>query len=519
VIFSGKNAHFLTRENFPSMISSCESREHLRQPHFESDIMKKINRKFLALTTVSLAIGLSLAACGGSSSSDNSPQTVTSTSDTAIGAISGFGSIIVNGVRYDDSAAKVMDDNGTSRSTNSLGIGMMVELKGRVRDDGTGTGSASDITLFSELQGPISNLNIAAGTFTVLGLNVSVSAATAFQDVSGLSALANGNIVEVYGLRSGTNIAASRIEKQSPVAGATVTKLRGQVSAVNTASNTFTVAGVTVNFANAVVTPNAAAIANGSFVKVSSTTSSTGNTLTASRVNVIGARQFALADGAKSEIQGLVSNFVSASQFTVAGVTVNASNATFVRGTAATLANGARIEIKGSVANDVLNARLVKFEDGSGVDEFRLFGVVSNFVSLSNFVVRGVTVDASATGILFERGTAAQIANGSTLEVEGSLLSTANGSILKASKVKFENGISLAPTPTSAVGTEVEFKGTVSSISGDTLVIGTRTIKLSASTVYRKVTRAQLVSGTFVEIKGTTQADGSVAAARVSLED
>jgi hypothetical protein len=480
--------------------------------------MKYISKKFLAFTSVTVAIGLTVAACGGGSSSVGTPQ-ATATSDTAIGAISGFGSIIVNGVRYDDSAAKVMDDNGTSRSTSSLGMGMMVEVKGSVRDDGSGTGSASDITLFSELQGPISNLNVAAGTFTVLGLTVSASAATAFQDVSGLSALANGNIVEVYGLRSGTSIVASRIEKQSPVVGATVTKLRGQVAAVNTAANTFTVSGVTVNFANAVVTPNAAAITTGSFVKVSSTTAAVGNTLTASRVNVIGVRQFELANGAKSEIQGLISNFVSTSQFTVAGVTVNASNATFVRGTAATLANGARIEIKGSVANDVLNARLIKFEDGSGVDEFRLFGAVSNFVSLSNFVVRGVTVDASAAGILFERGTAAQIANGSTLEVEGSLQSTATGSVLKASKVKFENGVSLTPTPTSAVGSEVEFKGTVASVTGDTLVIGTRTIKLSASTVYRKVTRAQLVSGTFVEVKGTLQADGSVAAARVSLED
>jgi hypothetical protein len=482
--------------------------------------MKKIKSKFISLTTLSLAIALAVAACGGGSSSDSGPQaSAGSTSDTAIGAISGFGSIIVNGVRYDDSVAKVMDDNGASRSSSSLGMGMMVEVRGSVRDDGTGTGSASDITLFSELQGPISNLNVTAGTFTVLGLNVSVNGATAYQDVSGLSALANGNIVEVYGLRSGTSISASRIEKQTPVSGATVAKLRGQASAVNTAAQTFTVAGITVNFANAVITPNTTAITDGAFVKVSSTTAAVGNTLTASRINVIGARQFALANGAKSEIQGLVSNFISLSQFTVAGVTVNASNASFVRGTPATIANGTRIEIKGSVANDVLNARLVKFEDGTGVDEFRLFGAVSNFVSLSNFVVRGVTVDASAAGVLFERGTAAQIANGSALEIEGSLQSTGTGSVLKASKVKFESGPSLAPTPTSAVGSELEFKGTITSITGDTLVIGTRTIKLSSSTVYRRVTRAQLTSGAFVEIKGTLQADASVAAVRVSLED
>jgi hypothetical protein len=501
---------------FPIYAQSSDG--YLASTFGKGKIMKQLyQRLFCAVTLVGAA---SLTACGGGAGGSPSevalPTVSNSTfSDTAIGAISGFGSVIVNGVRYDDSAASVTDDDGVSKSSSSLGLGMMVELKGKLREDGTG--SANQISVFSEVQGPITNLNAAAGTFTLLGLTVSAGPATVFQDTSGLSKLANGNIVEVYGLRNGTTIAASRIEKKTIGAGATVIKLRGQISALNTATNTMMVSGSTVSFANAVITPNAAALVDGVFIKVSSVSPANGNTINASRVQVLGNRQFSLENGAKSEIQGLVTNYVSINQFSVAGIVVNGASAVLVRGNAAAIANGARVKVKGNYLNNVLNARLIQFEDGAGIDEFRLYGPVSSFVSVSSFVVRGITVDASATGVLFERGTAAQIGNGSNLEIEGSLIASATGPILKASKVKFENSPATGVPPTN--GSEIEFKGTIASINGDTLLIGTRTVKIVASTVFRRITRAQFVSGSLVEVKGVLLADGSIEASRISLED
>jgi len=226
---------------------------------------------------------------------------------------------------------------------------------------------------------------------------------------------------------------------------------------------------------------------------------------------VVGSRPFGFADGGKSELEGVVSDFVSLSQFKVGGIAVNAANAIFVRGQSASIANGTRLEVKGIYNNNVITASKVKFEDGLGADEFELHGLVSNFTSLSNFVVRGVTVDASGTGVLFERGTASEVADGRELEVEGSIESTASGSILRASKVKFEDS-------TGGAG-EFEFKGSVISITGDTMVVGTRTVTLTSSTVFRRMTKAQIVAGAFLEIKGKLQSDGSVIAERISLED
>jgi Domain of unknown function (DUF5666) len=469
----------------------------------------------LSLTTLAL-----LSACGGgggASSTGNNQTSLAAAEDGTVGTISGFGSVIVNGVRYDDSAATVKDDFGNSLSSSRLGLGMTVHLKGKSNDDGSG--SASGINIFSELQGPISALNASAGTFSLFGIAVVVDAKTVFADVAGLAALSNGSVVEVYGLRSGNTVTATRIERKTPAVGDTVVKLRGAITGLNASASTFNLAGLIISFASAQVTPNSAALTEGGFVAVSSSSSPTGTNLAASRVIVLGSKPFGFNDSAKSELEGVISGFTSPSQFTVAGITVNASNAVFVRGTVASLANGGRVEIKGSYSNNILTARLVKFEDGLGSDDFELHGPVSNFISLSNFVVRGVNVDASGAGVLFERGVAANIANGRQLEVEGSMQSSASGSILKATKVKFEDSPSSSNSSSNTGAGEFEFRGKVTSVSGNTLVVGSRTVNLASNTVFRRIARAQLVAGVLLEIKGTLLASGSVDAERISLED
>jgi Domain of unknown function (DUF5666) len=493
----------------------------------------------LSITTLAL-----LSACGGGGSSGSGtpasgtpaaqPPTVT-VEDGTVGIISGFGSVIVNGVRYDDSSASVKDDHGISLSSSRLGLGMTVHLRGKSNDDGTG--SASGINVFSELQGPVSALNAAAGTFTLFGIAVTVDAKTVFADVSGLAALSNGNIVEVYGLRNGNAVTATRIERKTPAAGDAVVKLRGAITGLNAAASTFNLAGLVVSFASAQVTPSNGSLTEGGFVSVSANSAPVGTTLTATRVSALGARSFSFDDRAKSELEGVISGFTSVGQFTVGGITVNATNAVFVRGTVASLANGGRVEIKGTYSNNVLNARLVKFEDSISSDDFEVHGAVSGFTSLANFVVRGIKVDASGAGILFERGVAANIANGRLLEVEGSMQSSASGSILKATKVKFEDasgsssttsGTTSVTTPTSTSGSnsgsssttgEFEFTGRVTSLTGNTLVVGTRTVNLAANTVFRRIARAQLVAGVLLEIKGNLLANGNIDAERISLED
>ena len=84
------------------------------------------------------AVGL--AACGGSGgSSDSSPVPVGAIDGGGLhvsaGPINGFGSVIVNGVRYDTSGAQIIvDDNVASES--DLKVGQFVLIAATGDDDG-----------------------------------------------------------------------------------------------------------------------------------------------------------------------------------------------------------------------------------------------------------------------------------------------------------------------------------------------------------------------------------------------
>ena len=73
-----------------------------------------------------LWLALALVACGGGVDSGGTGAT----SSYASGPITGFGSVIVNGVRFDDSLASISDDDGTLRQRGDLRLGMSVEIRG-----------------------------------------------------------------------------------------------------------------------------------------------------------------------------------------------------------------------------------------------------------------------------------------------------------------------------------------------------------------------------------------------------
>ncbi len=66
-----------------------------------------------------------LAACGGGGGVDTG-GTGGAVPAVASGPITGFGSVIVGGVRFDDSSAEVEDLDGTRRSRDELRLGMTV---------------------------------------------------------------------------------------------------------------------------------------------------------------------------------------------------------------------------------------------------------------------------------------------------------------------------------------------------------------------------------------------------------
>lgn len=268
------------------------------------------------------------------------------------GVITGFGSVIVNGIHFDVSSADVTIDDSPS-DESSLRIGMEVTVRG----NGT---SASSITAADDLEGPIGGIDAVAKSFSVMGQTVQTDNQTRFEGTAGLTALDQGNIVEVSGLADSTGVIhATRVElKTAATDSSTEIEVKGTVSNIDSAGKTFKLNALTVDFANATMKDfGAGGMSNGQFVEVKSTLGNmTGSTLTAETVELEPGLD--AAEDEHVEIKGYITDYVSNGSFKVNGMTVDASGLSV-----AGLANDVEVEVEGTAnAAGVLVAVKVELE-------------------------------------------------------------------------------------------------------------------------------------------------------------
>ena len=173
-----------------------------------------------------LSLAITLAGCGGSSSStdDNQLSPVSAaTPITAVGQITGFGSVYVNGVEYDTTGANYDVDDAAASGDDDLDVGMVVKIQGAVNADGL-TGQANNISYDDDVEGMVENLatdidDANIKTFMVMGISVRADKnSTNFEGEDdptfGFDTIMNGDNVEVSGDFSGDILIASYIEKQ-----------------------------------------------------------------------------------------------------------------------------------------------------------------------------------------------------------------------------------------------------------------------------------------------------------------
>jgi cytoskeletal protein CcmA (bactofilin family) len=167
-----------------------------------------------------VAIATALGSCGGGGGGDSSRSGSSSDSAvTTVGKIDGFGSVYVNGIKFDTSQTSYQVDGEQEFDDSALGLGMVVRVEGQVNDDGT-TGIADHIEYDDDLEGPIDTGSLVRGdtvtTFTILGMAVAADInETVFDDGASYQGLTEGQELEVSGYFDGSQIVASRIELQS----------------------------------------------------------------------------------------------------------------------------------------------------------------------------------------------------------------------------------------------------------------------------------------------------------------
>lgn len=347
----------------------------------------------------------------------------------ASGPITGFGSVIVNDLVFDDSLALVEDGDGGRRARADLRLGMTVEIES---DAIVGSGArASRVRFDSAVVGPVESLE--ADGFVVLGQRVAVDATTVFDSAlaAGLAAVQPGQLVEVYGLYDGLGrFRATRVERRTAVL---AYRLRGLVNGIDEGTKTLRIGTGLFAYAAAASTPSDLAV--GSFVRLLISTDPPG---LAGRRQVLhfGEVQRPLLDVDGCSVKGHVTRFTSLSDFRVDGRPVDASAAEVNGGP---LAFGTRVEVIGSLRAGVLVATRVEVRSDQFERDrlFELRGPIDTVAAdRTSMQVRGITVDLTRPQLVFVDGTAASLVAGRQVEVRG-VVSVGDGTRLDALLVKF----------------------------------------------------------------------------------
>jgi hypothetical protein len=381
---------------------------------------------------IALAVSTLVASCGGGADSGTgtgSSSQVAGTpgtggtgigADTGIysrGTIAGFGSVIVNGVKFDDVGAAVQI-NGIQAPADDLRLGMVAGVTGSRYADMV-TGRADHIEVWSIARGPITATN--AGQFSVMGMTVLTASPVVLDGVGGLADLKAGQVVQVWGLQAdaiGRSWTATRVAVvQAPAL---------QVS------TGWVVVDHGQRLLNGLLLTGAKAdtLRNGQLIRVEGMWDEGAGTLSVDRVTEVSIVSEP-GSGIEVEIEGVVTSLQPGGHLTLGSLNVDAS-ATALGAIYAQLKVGSRVEIYGGWQGQTLKASKIELEDEASEGSVEIEGSIQSFTSVSNFVVRNQRCDASGA-TRFEGGTASNLRQGVRVHVKG----TIEGNVLKVSSVEF----------------------------------------------------------------------------------
>ena len=311
------------------------------------------------------AVVLALAGCGGGGGDGGIGGTGT-TAVVSTGVMT-KGSVVLNGVRFDDSRAGITL-NGAAGSAAQLKTGMVVKLRGRINSDGV-SGTAEKVQAENEVRGTVQTKDPATGTMTVNNQTVLVDDQTAYANMSGLSdpLLRDGiSDVGVHGLRDGNGVLRATYIERSTTLGGGEDSVKGVVTNLSVTPPTFVLAGptpLTVDYSAVIPVP---ALSNGTRVEVHGDFS--GGVFAATRIDLENEEdaEFEPQPDDEFEVEGYVTGCGSAdpcTSFAVNGQPVQVNSSTqFQNGAATDLADNIKVEVEGRLSGTTLLASKITFK-------------------------------------------------------------------------------------------------------------------------------------------------------------
>lgn len=347
------------------------------------------------------------------------------------------------------------------------------------------------------------------GNLVVNGVSFDTSSATITAD--GLtvteSDLAIGQLVEVAGNFS-TGVAASvtyRSEIKGPVTSVTATDpVLG--------TGTFVVLGQTVHVNSQTVYDGTTLelIAVNDLLEVSGPRNADGSVVASYIEAKLGLAEY--------KVVGLAEN-ATATTFTIGGLSVDYGSADTSDLAGGVVNNGDRVEAEtapsGFTAPSSFIADEVESADGTGIgagERIELEGFITDFASPASFRVLNIPVTTTA-GTVFENGSAASLANGVKVEVEGTVNS---GGVLVAESCEIES--------TGAVRTEwnleaIDLAGSTVTVLGIQWEIRSTTeLEDDSAADVDPLNFANLAIGDLVKVRGFRDG-GALVASRLERDD
>ena len=326
--------------------------------------MMKVNFQTMSIILISTL----LSACGDLQVAGN--DGITGTGITA-GSVTDFGSIYVNGIKFDVDNATFSRDGIISAGQSEFSLGEYVVIRGSVDKTGT-TGVAEDVSFEDLLEGVVTLASTDDVRIEILGQSVEIDSNTKLlidddnlpaAVFTKLSDLIVGNIVEVSGLKDSTGLIKATSIKLKEDSGSE-NELKGTINNINLTANTFMIGNILIDYSVAILDGFNGDPENGQFVEVNSSTTYDGIILVADEIELEN-EHLIIDEGTEVEIEGIVTRYVSGTDFDVNGIAITTNIETeYHNGVAIDIDLNVSLEVHGTInSNGILVAEEIEFEE------------------------------------------------------------------------------------------------------------------------------------------------------------
>ncbi|MCP5207868.1 MAG: hypothetical protein H7A01_11730 [Hahellaceae bacterium] len=422
-----------------------------------------------------------------------------------IGTISGFGSVIVNGIKFNTDNANIFDGSDPTDESR-LDVGQVVMVTGDI-DSKTSTGVASSIVLTTELIGPVTAIDATNQTVTILGQLVQLNNDTLFdQENASIDSLKIGDYLRVYGLRASSEIVASRLEHETDMMNVDV---RGKIESLDLNLQRFEINEQVIDYSMVSLDDlTKRALQDGLFVRVTATTLLEGVVLAEVIINETD--RFKLEEKTDVELEGVIDSSPGAGEFLLSGYRVkfDAERTEIEGGDESEIVAGMRVEVEGIVnADGEIFADEIKIKTSANA---RIEGTVQ-FVDLASktLIVEGLTLSTTETTQFLDKSDAkvrkfslADIGVGDKVEAKGYM----SGEVLIVNQLRRESA-----------DDEINLEGEVSAFSNEDIVVNGIQVLITDETQVDKDFWEDVGVGQRIKVEAMRDASGRIIAEKIKI--